>query len=294
MIRINSYFSGGGLFDLGFLQAGLKIQQSFEIDPIACQTQRMNYGHSINTMDITKKTALDDMDANVLIGTYPCKKYSNIADIHGTRTGDELYLHFMRHIVLHQPDVFVAENVPGMRKFPVVMETLTKLPDYYVTIFCPINSNLWLPQERKRLIILGTRKYFNWDKPSAKKKPVKLKNIIQPDADIEITTAIIKRLNGQYRDLPIISDPAKDDIAPTCVAHYAKDRSTRLVVDRRSHLGVRPYTPREYARLQGLPDYFRIAGTKNQQYTQIGNGVPVPFGYWIGKQLKRYFRLRIN
>ena len=290
MIRANTHFSGGGFFDLGFRMADIDILQSFEIDKVACQTLRMNYGHEINECDITQKTVLDDKDANVMIGTYPCTKYSNIADIHGTRTGDDLFLHFFRHIALKLPDAFVIENVPGMRKFPVVMEAMTKIPGYYTKVFCPVNSNIWLPQERKRLIILGTRKYFNWNAPTAVSKPVKLKDIIDPNAEIEITKSMISRMNGVYRDQPIISDPAKDDIAPTCVAHYAKDRSTRLIVDKRSPLGVRPYTPREYARLQGVPDFYRIAGTKNQQYTQIGNGVPVPVGYWVGKELKRYFK----
>lgn len=40
MIAINSYFSGAGLFDIGIKQAGLEIQQSFEIDPVCCQLQR--------------------------------------------------------------------------------------------------------------------------------------------------------------------------------------------------------------------------------------------------------------
>ena len=40
MIQANSYFSGAGLFDIGFLQAGITIQQSFEIDEVCCKNQR--------------------------------------------------------------------------------------------------------------------------------------------------------------------------------------------------------------------------------------------------------------
>ena len=39
-IIANSYFSGAGLFDIGFRDAGIKIQQSFEIDALCCKTQR--------------------------------------------------------------------------------------------------------------------------------------------------------------------------------------------------------------------------------------------------------------
>jgi len=100
----------------------------------------------------------------------------------------------------------------------------------------------------------------------------------------------MNRLNGKYRDLPIISDP--DDsgsYAPTCVAHYAKDRSTRLVIDKSHANGVRPYTVREYARLMGLPDWFKLAGSENQQYKQIGNGVVVQMAEWVGKEAMKYF-----
>ena len=33
-------------------------------------------------------------DADVYVGTFPCTKYSSIADISGTRIGDDLFLHF--------------------------------------------------------------------------------------------------------------------------------------------------------------------------------------------------------
>jgi DNA (cytosine-5)-methyltransferase 1 len=98
-----------------------------------------------------------------------------------------------------------------------------------------------------------------------------------------------RRLAGKYRDKPIISDPKRGDIAPTCVAHYAKDQSTRLVADSRFPNGVRPYTVREYARLQGVPDTFTFAGGANDAYRMIGNGVSVPVGEWIGGEITRYF-----
>jgi DNA (cytosine-5)-methyltransferase 1 len=44
------------------------------------------------------------------------------------RTGDDLFLHFFRHVAIRRPELYVVENVPGMRKFPVVMEAMTKLP----------------------------------------------------------------------------------------------------------------------------------------------------------------------
>lgn len=243
----------------------------------------------MHQIDITQKLVESDLSAEVMLFTYPCTKYSTVADIHGVRTGDELFLHAFRHMAIAQPEVFVVENVPGMRAFPVVMEAMTKLPSYYVTTFCPIKSEIWLPQRRNRLIIFGSRKPFGWCEPKHG-SPVRLRDIVERNPDVTLPDAIKQRMEGKYRDLPIISDPKRDDIAPTAVAHYAKDKSTRLLRDRRFPFGVRPYSVREYARLQGVPDDFHFDCTDTEAYRMIGNGVSVPVGRWIGKELKRYFK----
>lgn len=116
-----------------------------------------------------------------------------------------------------------------------------------------------------------------------------LRDILEDDPQIEIPDYVASRLNGAYRDRPIISDPERDELAPTCVAHYAKDLSTRLVRDGRFPHGVRPYTVREYGRLQGVPDTFVFAGSDRDAYRMIGNGVSVPVGQWIAEEACRYF-----
>lgn len=284
-----SYFSGAGGMDWGLEDAGLSIIQSVEIDPIPVETLRMNFSHDIVSHDIRNMEVLNQPKSDVMVGTFPCKKYSAIADISGTRTGDELFLHMFRHIALEKPEVYVIENVPGMKKFPIVMEAMSKLPDYYVNIFCPIDTLNWLPQKRPRLIVIGTKKPFNIREPE-KGKRIKLKDIVEKNPQIEIPDYVYNRLKGKYRDKPIISDPDDDDaFAPTCVAHYAKDKGTRLLKDKRFPMGVRPYTAREYARLQGFPDSFEFSGAEAQQYTQIGNAVGIPVARWIGGEIVRYF-----
>ena len=289
MILTNSYCSGGGLMDLGLQRGGLALQQSFELDTACCETLRLNFAHEVLQSDLTQKLVKQQRPCQVMVATYPCTKYSPIADIHGTRTGDDLFLHFFRHVAIARPEVYVVENVPGMKKFPVVMEAMTALPDYFVKVFCPVKSCIWLPQRRDRLIILGSRRPFAWRQPEAATR-VTLADILEPEPAPHIPDYVAKRLGGAYRDRPIISDPAKGDLAPTCVAHYAKDVSTRLVADKRFPGGARPYTVREYARLQGVPDSFQFAGTDRDAYRQIGNGVSVPVGEWIGREVTRYFQ----
>jgi len=288
-ILTNTYFSGAGLMDIGLEAGGLTLQQSFEIDALCCDTMRQNFSHEVVQCDITKKTVLSEKECHVMVATYPCTKYSPIADIHGVRTGDDLFLHFFRHVAIRKPELYVVENVPGMKKFPVVMEAMTKLPDYYVHVACPVRSSIWLPQKRDRLIIIGSRRNFAWREPQVG-KAITLAEILEPDPAPRVPDYVRRRLAGKYRDRPIISDPERGDIAPTCVAHYSKDLSTRLVTDTRFPNGVRPYTVREYARLQGVHDEFSFAGTDNDAYRMIGNGVSVPVGKWIATEIRRYFR----
>lgn len=287
MITVNSYFCGAGLMDSGLMQAGIHIKKAFELDADACKTYRANLGDHIKQCDLSSELVLEQDTCHGMVFTYPCTKYSAIGDIHGVRKGDDLFLHALRHLAIARPEFYVVENVPGMRAFPVVMEAMTKMPDYYINVFCPVESSHWLPQRRARLIIIGTKRQFSIRAP-VRKKPVALKDILERDPDITLPKSIYQRIAGAYRDLPIISDPDKGDIAPTCVAHYAKDKSTRLIADKRYPMGVRPYSVREWARLQGLDDSFSFPVSNSSAYRQIGNGVSKPVGNWIGGEMIRY------
>lgn len=273
------------------MEAGVSIIQSIDLDKDATDCMEMNshyFNHKILQEDIKTKLVLGQPDSDIIIGTYPCTRYSPIADIHGVRTGDELFLHFFRHIAISQPEMYVIENVPGMKKFRVVMEAMTKLPDYYVNVFCPVKTENWLPQRRDRLILIGTRKPF-LIQPPVYVRTTRLKDLIESDPDVRMPDYVLSRIKGKYRDKPIIVDPELPcAISPTCVAHYSKDLGTRLVVDKKSKHGLRPFTIREYARLQGFPDDF-IFPDAMSSYRLIGNAVPKPMGKWCGVQAMRYF-----
>src|SRR5689334_7733128 len=181
------YFSGCGGMEVGVMFAGVKVIQSLDLDPEATHCMKMNshyFSHTVLTADIKDKTVLEQPQTDIIIGTYPCTKYSPIADIHGTRTGDDLFLHFFRHIAIEKPEMYIVENVPGMKKFKVVMEAMTKLPDYYVNVFCPVDASNWLPQKRKRLILIGTRKRFSISSPSQITNRPRLKDILEDSPEV--------------------------------------------------------------------------------------------------------------
>ncbi len=286
------YFSGCGGMEMGIIQAGVNVIQSLDLDVAAIKCMNMNkhyFSHKVLNYDIKDITVLEQPKTDIIVGTYPCTKYSPIADLHGTRTGDDLFLHFFRHLAIEMPEMYIVENVPGMKKFKVVMEAMTKLPDYYTYVFCPVETTNWLPQRRNRLILFGTRKPYAISAPEKSPHRAQLKTILERNPEVEIPDYVISRINGKYRDKPIKIDPEElNAIAPTCVAHYSKDLSTRLVIDKKSKYGLRPFSIREYARLQGFPDDF-IFENKRSSYRLIGNAVPVDMGRWIGKVAIKYF-----
>jgi DNA (cytosine-5)-methyltransferase 1 len=286
------YFSGCGGMEIGIMQAGVQVIQSLDLDIDATNSMKANkhyFSHPVLRIDIKDITVLEQPATDIIVGTYPCTKYSPIADIHGTRTGDDLFLHFFRHIAIGQPDMYIIENVPGMKKFRVVMEAMTKLPDYYVNVFCPIDASNWLPQKRKRLILIGTKKPYSISAPKQIRNRPRLKDMLERDPEVDMPDYVLSRINGKYRDRPIIIDPANNNaMAPTCVAHYAKDLGTRLVKDPNSKYGLRPFSIREYARLQGFPDDFYFEN-KRSSYKLIGNAVPVHMGRWVGEVAMKYF-----
>src|SRR5258705_12673560 len=186
MPTAKGYFSGCGGMELGVMQAGVDVIQSLDLDPEATNCMKLNrhyFSHSVLNVDIKDKTVLEQPKTDIIIGTYPCTKYSPIADLHGTRTGDDLFLHFFRHIAIERPEMYIVENVPGMKKFKVVMEAMTKLPDYYVNVFCPVDAANWLPQKRKRLILFGTRKQVSITSPIPVKNKPRLKDILEKDPE---------------------------------------------------------------------------------------------------------------
>ncbi|MDO6804106.1 DNA cytosine methyltransferase, partial [Wenyingzhuangia sp. 1_MG-2023] len=84
-ITCTSYFSGAGLMDIGLMQAGIDVVSAYELDDQAVKTYRHNIGHHINQADLAQELVAPQADTDVMAFTYPCTRYSRMADIQGTR-----------------------------------------------------------------------------------------------------------------------------------------------------------------------------------------------------------------
>ena len=283
---VKSLFAGAGGLDCGLEQAGLRVVESYEFEKRACDTLSAAKMGNVYKCDISKLLLENQQKTYVITATFPCTHFSTA----GLRDGDELYLEAHRIIRCLVPEIFVIENVPAMKKFDIVMEAFLGMPGYHVKDFILNAADCGAPQNRKRLIIIGSKAPFEWDfSPVPESEKKYLKDILEEGVDIPLSKGALNRLNGvNVGQWPAhIYDPKKRDYGPTCVAHYAKDQGDQLTVD--SLTGkVRSFTPTEYGRLQGFPDDYPFQGGKVATLKQIGNAVSPAMARIIGKEILRY------
>jgi DNA (cytosine-5)-methyltransferase 1 len=182
-------FAGAGGFAEGFYQENFYALSHIEFDKYACDTlkERMKYYNysndeinSISPTDMTQEDILDVMDnqimsrdVDVIIGGPPCQSFSSqgkARDQYGMQKDPRNYLYesYMKILNHYTPKFFVFENVEGilstkingkilinkifsdMKKNYKIIETKNQILQNAV--------NYGIPQDRKRVIIIGVRK----------------------------------------------------------------------------------------------------------------------------------------
>lgn len=284
---VKSLFAGAGGLDYGLSQVGLNVVESYEFEANACDTLARASTGQVYRCDISRLLLENQLRTYVITATFPCTHFSTA----GRRDGDELYLEAHRIIRCLEPECFVIENVSSMKKHAVVMEAFLDMPGYSVSEFILNAADCGAPQNRKRLIIIGSKKPFVWDfSPVPEREKTYLRDILEKDVVLPLSKGAQNRLNGTNRgQWPAhVYDPNEKLYGPTAVAHYSKDQGTRLVLDESGVL--RSFTVTEYARLQGFPDDYPFAKGKAATLKQIGNAVSPYMAKVIGKELIRYSR----
>lgn len=305
-LTAGSLFSGGidGM-TLGFKMASDLFMPliSIDIENTATKVLKANVDHEVLTADIRDISYKEFLDCNILSITAPCPEYSNARNINSSRNkttlkekvhGKELYLHGFRVLALLQPEVFIAENVPEFLNYKIPTECFTELRPYDTYIFQVDTQDFNLPQVRPRVIFVGFKNKWPYkDGPNPLKhqlynKQLTIKDIRENNPDIHIPNYIKNRIEGGYRDLPSVK--TDNDLGNTCVAHYAKDQSTTMIMDDKGYKGLRPLTVREYARLQGIPDNYDLSSVgRTTRYKLIGDSVSPVVCRGFGLEIIKYF-----
>jgi DNA (cytosine-5)-methyltransferase 1 len=307
-------FAGAGGLALGLENAGLNAKTLIEIDKDAVATLRHNRpGWNVIHTDVSK-VSFEGMSADVVTGGFPCQAFSyagkglGFEDIRGT-----LFYEFARCVKEVQPKLFLAENVRGLishqkgKTLKTVLSVLESLG--YNVQYRLLNAiNYDVPQKRERIIIIGTRLGIRFQYPATSARILTLRDALKnvpPSEGMKYSpkkAAILALVppGGCWRDLP--EDIQKsymmksyylsggrtgmarriswDEPSLTLTTSPSQKQTERCHPDE-----TRPFTVREYARIQTFPDNWEFIGGIGSKYQQIGNAVPVNFAYHLGRAI---------
>lgn len=237
-------------------------------------------------------------------------KKNSLGRKHGfeDETQGTLFHDVARIIKEKRPKAFLLENVKNLqshdkgRTFDVIKRVLKDDLGYHIH-FRVIDGQHFVPQHRERIAIVGFREPqdFSWDLLKLPKKGSrKLADILHKgdgtepvlewdanryfdhQAGIVDTKYILSDKLWVYLQNYKAKHEAKgngfgfglvgpNDISRTLSARYYKDGSEVLI--QRNEGNPRRLTPRECARLMGLPDTFKIPVSDTRAYKQFGNSV---------------------
>lgn len=304
-------FAGIGGFRMAFQNLGGECVFSSEWDEQAKKTYYANYG-DVPFGDITKESTKNKIPRgfDILCAGFPCQAFS----LAGKRLGFEetrgtLFFDVAEILRRYQPKAFFLENVKGLvihdkgKTFKTILNTLDEV-GYVVPDPQIVNAMYFgVPQHRERIYIVGFRKDlgisksdFSYPKQKTVSKhwiDVREENPVP--AKYYLSTTYVETLrrhkarhaakgNGFGYDI------IPDDGVANAIVVGGMGRERNLVIDfRQTDLtpttrikgtvnteGIRKMTPREWARLQGYPDNFKIVVADASAYKQFGNSVAVP------------------
>lgn len=194
-------FAGAGGFALGFEQAGFDVAAAIEYDPVHAAAHEFNFPRTkvlcVNASSLTDDelvTAVeigarahghDSFDVDVVFGGPPCQGFSAIGKRKLSDERNLLIFDFFRLAAVLRPRYFVLENVPPLKNYPDADHQGEKLLDRLIAWFeaedyCVLApkilnvSRFGVPQDRRRLIVIGARKDQHvpvYPKPSVRPVP---------------------------------------------------------------------------------------------------------------------------
>ena len=176
-LKFIDLFAGiGGIrkgFELACNDRGIETECVFtsEIKPYAVNVLQQNHPNEEINGDITQVEAKEIPDFDILLAGFPCQAFSSA----GKRLGFEdtrgtLFFDVERILKEKKPKGFILENVEGLvnhdrenpkapigRTLRIILEHLDAL-DYKVTWKVLNAKNFGVPQDRKRIYIVGSKK----------------------------------------------------------------------------------------------------------------------------------------
>ncbi|MEM8638558.1 MAG: DNA (cytosine-5-)-methyltransferase [Cyanobacteria bacterium P01_G01_bin.54] len=324
-LRTLSLFTGGGGLDLGFERAGFRHQGAYELIPICGETLRTNHPEwQIFSGPEQGDVAQVDWQPyrgkiDLMHGGPPCQPFSVAGGQIGEQDERNLWGEFIRAINTIEPQVFVAENVPGLlsKKFANFVQThiLKKLPCYTIKQFELQAADFGIPQVRRRVLFVGFRsaqmaRKFQTPTPTHHWLPPTEPQQLSLNLDSELPACLATMGVRQALGLPNLG---YDTIAPTLRSGFTGKRNTTSVLNSAasqktwSNLQIWPngvqrdrqsaaafpaknehfrLSVQDCAVIQGFPERWQFSGAVYQILGQIGNSVCPPVAYQVAKAIR--------
>jgi len=171
-------FSGCGGFSLGMQRAGFKILAAIDFNKEAVETYQLNFpGVLALREDLTQfrpehlAAMLGNHPVHVIVGGPPCQGFSLARQYDGANHGRrrlvydprrQLYREFLAYVAHFRPQVFVMENVLGIRS-AAGGEYLTRVQKEARDLGYRVHGQvedawkLGVPQKRRRQLFIGVR-----------------------------------------------------------------------------------------------------------------------------------------
>ena len=315
-------FAGIGGFRIAMEKLGGKCIFSSELDKDAVKTYSANFS-DIPYGDITLDTIKQKIPSkfDILCAGFPCQSFS----IAGKRLGfnetrGTLFFDVASIIKTHQPKAFFLENVKGLthhdkgKTYHTILNVLRNDLNYYVPEPKLLNAkDFGLPQNRERIFIVGFHKSlyhteFNFPLPTNIKSTIsdiKEKSVVNTKYYLSTTyldTLKRHKERHQSKGNGFGYEIKKDTDIANAIVVGGMGRERNLVIDNRitdftpttkikgevNREGIRRMTPREWARLQGFPDSFKIIVSDTAAYKQFGNSVAIPAVTATAKKIIQY------
>lgn len=294
-------FAGCGGLSLGFEANGFKTI-GYEMDEQATNTYNKNLIGECFNEKLTVETIYPKAD--IVIGGPPCQPFSvggKQLGLKDSRDGFPIFLSAIRQL---DPEVLLFENVRGMlykNKWYLkeVIEELERL-GYYINYALLNAVNFEVPQNRERVIVIGSKQKINLPRKINRKVTAgqALGELpIQIHEDSKFFTESMDRYVANYekaskcinpRDL-YLDRPARTLTCRNLAGATGDMHRVRLKDGRRRRITVR-----EAARLQSFPDWFEFSGTETHQFNQIGNAVAPNFAYHLALNIKRHLMVEVE
>ncbi len=315
-IKVIELFAGAGGTALGFENAGLQHVLLNEIDKNAVATLKKNRPNWNIIHDDIVNIDFSGMEADVVEGGFPCQSFSYAGKKLGFEdTRGTLFYEFARCIREVRPKVAMGENVRGLLNHDngATLKTMVMVLNelgYKVHYKVMKAQYLDVPQKRERLVIFAIREDLNipFIFPREKDYTVSLRETLKncPDSPgLKYTEKKHKVMSiipegGYWRDLSV--ELQKDYMGASYYHGGGKTGMARRLswdepsltltcnpaqkqTERCHPSETRPFTVREYARIQTFPDDWEFMGSTMSQYKQIGNAVPVNLAYHLGEAI---------